>query len=150
MPRGTNRLIAIALLALAGLGTGCVRRSLTVMSEPAGALVYLNGVEVGRTPVERDFTWYGTYEVEMRKEGYETLKTTGKVIAPWWQWVPIDFFAEALPLHDKQTLRYSLSPTSDVAVDPEELLKRAEAMQPRLESSATKPATTRSASDAAK
>ena len=127
--------LVIALLLSLVLGTGCVRRSLTVKSDPPGALVYLNGVEVGRTPMTRDFTWYGTYDVTLRKEGYETLKTEGKVIAPWWQWVPIDFFAEALPLHDRRELAYTMKPYAAATVDPEQMLSRAETMETKLESS---------------
>src|SRR5689334_506012 len=99
--RGKCVLLVVCAILLFGGMTGCVRRTLTVTSDPPGALLYLNGVEVGRTPIERDFIFYGTYDVALRKEGYETLKTKGKVIAPWWQWVPIDFPAEFLPLHDR-------------------------------------------------
>jgi hypothetical protein len=115
--------------------TGCVRRTLTVKSDPPGALVHLNGVEVGRTPMSRDFTWYGTYEVVLRKEGYETLKTRGKVIAPWWQWVPIDLAAELLPLHDKHTLAYTMKPYAEASFDPQQMLSRAEGMKTQLRSS---------------
>ena len=135
----------IALLVLIGLLTsgGCVRRTLTVTSNPPGALVYLNGLEVGRTPLTSEFTWYGTYDVELRKEGYETLKTQGKVIAPWWQFVPIDLFAELLPLHDQRQLSYAMKPTSAAAVDPRQMLRRAETMSTKLESSRyTRPPTT--------
>jgi len=128
-----SRCILIAML-LALLFTGCVRRSLTVKSDPPGALVYLNGVEVGRTPMTRDFTWYGTYDVVLRKEGYETLKKRGKVIAPWWQWVPIDLFAEMLPLTDKRELHYTLAPTTQEAIDPQVMLDRAEALRHELRS----------------
>jgi len=41
-----------------------------------------------------DFTWYGRYDVEIRKDGYDTLKTPQMVKAPWWGWVPFDLFAE--------------------------------------------------------
>jgi len=125
--------LLLALLLL--LVTGCVRRSLTVQSDPPGALVYLNGVEVGRTPMTRDFTWYGTYDVVLRKEGYDTLKTEGKVIAPWWQWVPIDLFAELLPLHDRRELAYTMQPQTQETLDPQQMMRRAEAMEPQLESS---------------
>jgi PEGA domain len=127
---------AIVLLSLAlGAGGGCVRRTLTVTTDPPGALIYLNGVEAGRSPMERDFVFYGTYDVAVRKDGYETLKTKGKVIAPWWQWVPFDFFAEFLPLHDRQTLTYTLQPVSAGAVDPHKMLARAEQFGTKLESS---------------
>ena len=139
--------LAMSVTILALLSSGCVRRSLTVTSDPPGALVYLNGTEVGRTPLTRDFTWYGTYDVVLRKEGYETLKTEGKVIAPWWQWVPIDLVVELLPLHDRQTLAYAMQPFSQAAVDPQQMLKRAEGMEGQLESSRyTRPAATQAAS----
>jgi hypothetical protein len=91
---------------------GCVQRKLTVTSEPSGALVTLNGMEAGRTPFTTDFTWYGYYDVEVRREGHETLKTQSRVIAPWWQWVPIDLVAELMPWRptDRQTLHYKLEP----------------------------------------
>ena len=133
----------VAILLAALLLSGCVRRSLTVKSNPPGALVYLNGVEVGRTPMTRDFSWYGTYDVVLRKEGYETLKTRGKVIAPWWQWVPIDLVAELLPLHDKRELAYTMKPYAETVVDPQQMLSRAERMETKLQSSkyTRKPAT---------
>jgi hypothetical protein len=127
--------IFLGALATLVFAPGCVRRSLTVTSDPPGALVYLNGQEFGRTPVTRDFTWYGDYDVALRKEGYETLKTSGKVIAPWWQWVPFDLTAEMLPLHDRQKLSYKLKPTTEAAVEPQVLLSRAEQLRGELQSS---------------
>src|SRR5205814_1377654 len=92
---------------LAGCG---VQRTMTVESNPTGALVYLNGNEAGRTPLTRDFLWYGNYDVELRKEGFETVKTTTWVNAPWWQIPPIDLVAEILPVKmvDRKRLRYSM------------------------------------------
>jgi hypothetical protein len=126
------------LLLVMSLTVGCgVKRTLTVNSNPPGALVYLNGLEVGRTPMTRDFTWYGTYDVELRKEGYDTLKTRGEVIAPWWQWVPFDFFAEFLPFrpHDRRELSYVIKPTTQAAADPQTMIRRAGEMRGQLESS---------------
>jgi hypothetical protein len=144
-----RRIALVASLVPLLLSAGCVRRTLTVTSNPPGALVFLNGTEVGRTPLKRDFTWYGTYDVVLRKEGYETLKTQGKVIAPWWQWVPIDLFAELLPLHDRRELAYTMKPYSETRLDPQQMLAQAQAMERKLESSrytrqpaATQPAAT--------
>jgi len=103
----TKRLLILAVVLTAA---GCVRRSMSIQTEPPGALVYLNGEEVGRTPLQRDFLWYGTYEVVIRKEGNETLRTRQKVIAPWWQWPPFDLFAELFPLDDKRSYQYTLTP----------------------------------------
>lgn len=139
--------IGIACLAL--LAMGCVRRSLTVTSSPSGALVYLNGQEVGRTPLTRDFTWYGTYDVQVRKEGYETLDTQTRIIAPIWQWPPFDLFAELVPfgLKDHQYRTYELKPAATEPADPAQMLARAEQLRGELRSSkytrvpATRPAT---------
>ena len=106
---------------------------MTVQSDPPGALVYLNGQEVGRTPLTRDFVWYGTYDVALRKEGYETRKAKTRVIAPWWQFPPIDLLAEFNPLRptDRRTLSYTLT-RSDRKADPAGLLDRAEQLRKRM------------------
>jgi hypothetical protein len=138
-------LVCLLLLALACSMNGCVDRILTIKSEPAGALVALNDLEVGRTPLTRDFTWYGTYDVELRAQGYEPLRTKGKVIAPWWQWVPFDLFAEILPFHfkDHQELNFTMKPISAAAADPDVMLQHAAAMRAKLQSSPlTKPPST--------
>jgi hypothetical protein len=161
-------LVFAAWASVGGAGSGCMDKMLTVRSDPPGALVFLNGVEAGRTPVTRDFVWYGTYDVAMRKPGYQTLRAHSKVIAPWWGWVPFDLLAELAPLRfrDEQTLRYTLKPETAAASDPQQMLNRAEALSERLESSgrtrqphaatqpataqpaATQPATTREAQPA--
>ena len=57
---------------------GCVKRTIMVTSDPEGALVWLNEREVGRTPVEVEFLYYGTYDVRLVKDGYEPLLTKGE------------------------------------------------------------------------
>jgi hypothetical protein len=126
-------LLPIVCLALL---VGCVERRMHITSEPSGALVYLNDQEVGRTPVTRDFVWYGDYDVQVRKEGYETLDTHKWVVAPWWQWPPFDLFAELMPFRpaDERKLHFDLQATSPGEVNPEQLLERADALRQQLES----------------
>jgi hypothetical protein len=134
-------LITIAILA----PVGCVERKLTVTSEPEGALVLLNNQELGRTPLTRDFTWYGNYDVRLCKEGYQTLKTQHSLIAPWWQWVPFDLVADVTPFwwKDERTMAFRMEPASTQAADPQVMLTRATEMQAQLQSSQfTRPATT--------
>ena len=142
----------LAGMLLLGLVSGCVERTLTIRSNPPGALVTMNDQEVGRTPLSRRFIWYGYYDVQVRKEGYQTLDATTSIIAPWWQWVPFDFIAELLPLHleDSQVISYKLKPLSSAEIDPESIVERGEALGARLESGhpmtrkakpATRPAT---------
>jgi hypothetical protein len=123
------------LLLLPPLLGGCVQQRLNITSTPPGALVYLNGAEVGRTPMTRNFTWYGDYDVELRKEGYQTLKTHAQLIAPWWNWVPLDLFANLLPLTDHQHITFTLKPASTQPADPQAMMERAAALQSQLRSS---------------
>src|SRR5690606_3614274 len=57
----------ILFTILAGLllsqSLGCVHRRMTIRSDPPGALVLLEGEEIGYTPVSVDFTYYGTREI---------------------------------------------------------------------------------------
>lgn len=85
------------LLLIVCCSVGCVERRLLITSEPAGALVYLNDQEVGRTPLEVPFTWYGTYDVRLERAGYRTLHTQQTADQPWWETPGPDLFAEAVP-----------------------------------------------------
>lgn len=130
-------ILASGLLVL--LSTGCVKRKLTVTSEPSGALVTLNGQEAGRTPFTTDFRWYGFYDVEVRREGSKTLITRERIIAPWWQWVPFDLLAEIVPgATDRQSMHFNLEP-ADAKPDTAGLISRG--LQARTETNADLPAT---------
>ena len=63
-PRGALACAALALAALA-LTAGCVRREIEVTSTPPGALLTLNGREIGRTPTRIEFTFDGVYDVRL-------------------------------------------------------------------------------------
>ncbi len=123
----TLRVVAVtALLLSIGLANGCVRRTLSISTEPPGALVFLNDQEIGRSRVTTDFLWYGDYDVIIRKEGYETLKTNWRIDPPWYQVMPLDFFAEVLwpgEFHDQREHHFVLEPA--VAPTQEELISRA-------------------------
>jgi len=110
---------------------GCVRRSITITTEPTGALVFLNDQEVGQSTVTTDFLWYGDYDVVIRKEGFETLQTHTLVSAPWYQRIPLDFVSEVLwpgYLHDHHDRHFVLAPkkviTSDELIDQANQIRR--------------------------
>jgi hypothetical protein len=129
------------MLILLPLIVGCARHTLTVTSDPPGALVFLNDQEIGRTPVTRDFMWYGTYDVQLRLAGYETVKTKARLVAPPWFWPPLDLAGETLPLRDDRRLSYSLKPHSDQSADVTQMLQRSGQLRIQLESSTHVPAT---------
>jgi len=110
---------------LAGI-TGCVRRTISISTEPPHALVFLNDQEIGRSTVTTDFLRYGDYDVIIRKEGYQTLKTNWDIKAPWYQMIPFDFFAEVLwpgHIHDQRSRHFVLEPAE--LPSTEELTERA-------------------------
>jgi len=123
-----------AAIVLAIAIPGCVRRTMTITTEPPNALVYLNDQEIGRTKVTTDFLWYGDYDVVIRKEGFQTLSTNWPVKAPWYQYVPFDFFAEALwpgQILDARARHFVLQPTD--APTPQEVIERAMDTRDRAE-----------------
>ncbi len=130
---GTRRIsLGLASLAALGVTAGCVRRTLTIETEPAGALVWLNDEEIGRTPVTTDFTWYGDYDLIVRHEDYQTLQTHVNVRRPWYQLPPIDFFAEVLwpgRIVDARAYTFALTPAEPP--DREELINRARDLRER-------------------
>jgi hypothetical protein len=143
----TAAAILLLLLSFLPIG-GCVEQTLSIDSNPPGALVYLNDQEVGRTPLTRDFKWYGDYDIQVRQEGYQTLSTHQMLAAPAWNWVPLDLIAYILPFKfkDHKSLSYSLKPMDPAKDQPTELVQRAESLKGQLESSVfTRVATPRAA-----
>lgn len=124
---------------------GCVLRSLTIDSQPPGAMVYLDDELIGETPVTTSFTYYGTRKITLEKvdaEGrlmYERKIIYEKIKPPFYQMLPLDFFSELIipaKLKDEHYLVYQLEPLQEVskAVRQEEVLKNAEDLRKRLHS----------------
>ncbi|MBZ0108269.1 MAG: PEGA domain-containing protein, partial [Candidatus Scalindua rubra] len=67
----------ITLIATLQLNTGTVG----IESDPAEAIVFLDGKEVGNSPVSLTGIKIGIYEVELKKEGYVSWKETIKIKA---------------------------------------------------------------------
>ena len=115
-------LLVAIVLALAG----CVERTITVRSNPPGALVTVNEVEQGRTPVTFPFTWYGDYRVLLELPEYQTLETHRNTPAPIYQWPVLDFVSEVLlpfTFHDRHDWEFTMTPQAPV--DEDALIDRA-------------------------
>lgn len=110
---------------------GCVEREMTITSEPEGALVYVSDREVGRTPAKVPFTWYGDYDIIIRRDGYKTLNTHADIIPPWYEVPPLDLFSQIAPwtYYDRRALHFRLEKLS-LPTD-EQLIKHAEKMRAR-------------------
>ena len=128
-----NALRCAAIVALGLAVAGCygqVQRTITIESEPPGALCWLNDNEVGRTPVTVPFTWYGTYNVRLECPGYEPLVTQAKVRAPPYEWLGLDLAFETIVpgiRYDTHAFRYALREAQPT--DPDALRGRAEGLR---------------------
>jgi hypothetical protein len=113
-----------------GLLGGCVERRFVITTDPPGATVLRDGHEIGATPVDGGFLYYGTYEFTLIREGYETQKVLQTIKAPWYQYPVIDFFSENLwpfKIRDVRHFHYTLQPRSlpnaNEVIDKGELLR---------------------------
>ena len=110
-----RQLSLVAAASTVALLSGCVDRTITINSDPPGALVWLNDQEIGRTPVTVDFLHYGTYDVRLALDGYEPLMTSGHAATPLWDAPGFDLLAEAWPggVESKVVWNYTLEPTPE-------------------------------------
>lgn len=102
------------LLVLVACG-GCVERRYTIRTEPPGALAFVNGEEIGTTPVSRSFTYYGPREIVLMADGYRTEKIVQPMRPPWWDNYLTEFFSENMvpaTLRDDRSYTYKLSPAT--------------------------------------
>ena len=126
------RWCVLLLLVVCAIDSGCVRRRMTIRSNPPGALVYVDDhpAPIGTTPVSHDFIYYGTRKFRLVKDGYETLTVKQSIPPPWYQYVPLDFVAENLvpgEIRDQRCLDFQLRP--QMVVPTEQLLARAEQLR---------------------
>jgi len=109
---------------------GCVQRRMLIRSNPPGAQVFVDNYEVGTTPCSASFTYYGTREIRLVKDGYETLVVRQPLPTPWYEYFPLDFFSENIvpgEIRDDRILNYNLVPQQ--MVPTEQLVSRADLLR---------------------
>jgi PEGA domain len=120
-------LLLFAVLPLLG---GCMHRRVTIQSSPPGALVKVDGRDIGYTPASLDFTWYGTREVQLLMDGYETHTEFVRIVSPWYQKFPLDFVSDNFAgqhLTDHRQFQFQLRPKRvDVSSD---VIRRADSLR---------------------
>ncbi len=126
-----RKLPNVALIILCGmicLCSGCVERKITIITEPAGALVSLNDEEIGASPVTVGFEWYGDYSVRITKEGFQTLKTHQDLKRPLRDRAPFDLFDDIFSKRtDEYTWKFKLEPYKQLS--KEEMIEDAKKLQ---------------------
>jgi len=117
-------LMAVALAAC----PACVLKTIGIRSDPPGATVYLDGLEVGQTPVDNiTFDFYGTREIVVDKPGYLCERRMVKIAAPWFCVFPIDIVTELLmpwEIYDRRYYYFPMKPA--VRMDKATLLRHAD------------------------
>ena len=132
--------LLLALVVLCG-PTGCVRRRLTIRSNPPGALVFIDDQEIGFTPVSTPYTYYGTRNIKLVRDGFETLTVKQNFKAPWYEVTPVDFVSENFwpgETRDERALDFQLVPQQ--IVPTERLLERAQGLRNNVQQGAVAPA----------
>lgn len=117
-------------LALLFAGTGCVHRRATIHSDPPGAQAWIGDRQIGHTPASFDFTWYGTEEITLLKDGYEPETQLIKLPTPWYQTPPLDFVTDNfLPFRVKDQHEFSFQLRPRVVVPSNELMDRGNSLR---------------------
>ncbi len=130
--------IILLLLAEVAFLSGCVRRRLTIRTDPPGAVAYLDNAELGKTPISRNFDYYGKRELKLVKEGYEPHTEMIQLRAPWYEWPIVDFFSEVVipgTITDERVFPVKLKPQR--IVSPDDLIAEGERMKAIAHSNGT-------------
>jgi hypothetical protein len=132
-PRLRSAAWLLPLLACGGLLSGCVERRFVITTDPPGAAIFdEKGLWAGWSPTDRAFTYYGEYELTLKRDDYEIQVVRERVRAPWYEWFLLDFFSEnVIPwtIHDIRRFHYKLQPKQ--VMPPDAVLSKATVLRQR-------------------
>jgi hypothetical protein len=120
IPKAIRALPLILGILVIVSSTGCLRRRMTVRTSPPGAMVYVDRQYIGLSPVSTNYTYYGTRNFEIVRDGYRTEKFLRKFNPPWYAIPPLDFFTETLwpyETRDERIIDVQMSPEPAVPND---------------------------------
>jgi len=137
---GVRFLLLCACVVGVLAASGCIRRTVSITSEPDGAQLIVNGEAAGRTPARLVYHHHGVYRVELRKPGYEPVLEKLKLGAKLYERVPIDFATDVLwpgTIVDARKVHYRLKKLprfnlEEVAAAAQRAAVEAEKAIPRL------------------
>ncbi len=84
---------------------------------------------IGTSPAASSFTYYGTREIRIEKDGYRTETIRRRIAPPWYQYPGLDFIAETLVpweirderIIDVELVPQTLEPSEDVLMRADQL-----------------------------
>jgi len=112
--------VRVALLFMLLTACGCIRKRMTIRSTPPGAMAYVDKQPIGLTPVSTNYTYYGTRNFELVRDGYRTERFQRRFNPPWYAIPPLDFVSETLwpfEKRDERILDVQLTPEPVVSND---------------------------------
>ncbi|MGV3486351.1 MAG: PEGA domain-containing protein [Planctomycetaceae bacterium] len=120
----------LIVLCLLSILSGCVRRRLTVRTSPPGAVVSVDNQTIGTSPAASSFTYYGTRELRIEKDGFRTETIKRRLDPPWYEAPGLDFISETLwpwEIRDERIIDVQLVPET---IEPTEtVLQRADQLR---------------------
>jgi len=126
----TSFIGAVLLLAMCLTSSGCVRRRMTIRSNPSGAMVFVDDQKIGVTPVSTPFTFYGTRKIQLFKDRFESQTIKQQFLPPWYEFPVLEFISENLwpwEVRDERFVDVQLAPLQIVPND--QLIGRADALR---------------------
>ena len=125
MIHSRNQLL-IVLAFVPMLCCGCVQRRMIIRSIPEGAFVMVDGQSVGSTPLSVPYTYSGTRDIKLERDGYKTINVQQRFDPQWYQTFPVSLISENFAgreIRDERVLDFTMEPKSQVQED--RLLERA-------------------------
>jgi hypothetical protein len=129
------RIWLIALTLSLTLGCNSVQRRFVVRTAPPGAEVYIDKQFVGRSPVSVPFTYYGTRQIQLEKDGYKTVQIEQNFKPRWYGRFPISLIAENFwprEIRDERVMDFELTPKE--IVSDRRLVERADELRGNVQS----------------
>jgi len=107
----------LVMIAMVASLTGCVQRRLIIRSQPEGAFVTIDRQPIGLTPLSVPYTYSGTREIQLEKDGYKTVKVQQRIDPTWYEKFPVSFVTENFwprEIRDERLLEFQLEPKTQV------------------------------------
>ena len=121
------------LSSLIFLLTCCAEHRIIINSEPSGVAVRLDGQEKGITPISVPFTFYGSREIVLEKDGYQTYKSIIPINPPIFQVFPFDILLLFVPYPFVDNHSFYFILEKQGKTDIKKLLERMERLKEYLE-----------------
>ncbi len=94
----------------------------------------VDGHPVGYSPVATAYTYGGTREIQIEKDGYKTVKVKQDLSDPWYLRPPVSFFTEnfsPVEIRHQPVLDFQLEPKT--RINEEYLLQRANTLRSNVQ-----------------